>query len=85
MHEMEKPRICKVVINMGIGESGEKLANAESLLETLTSQKPIKRKAKQLYPKPVDRYFLASLLRQCNMCRLDNQNKQSNLKSTIGA
>ena len=47
MHEMEKPRVSKIVINMGIGESGEKLANAESLLKTLTGQKPIKRKAKQ--------------------------------------
>lgn len=47
MHEMEKPRIEKVVINMGIGESGEKLAKAESLLENLVNQKPIKRKAKQ--------------------------------------
>ncbi|HDN81799.1 MAG: 50S ribosomal protein L5 [Methanomicrobia archaeon] len=47
MHKTEKPRIEKVVINMGIGESGEKLANAESLLENLIDQKPIKRKAKQ--------------------------------------
>jgi len=47
MHKTERPRIEKVVINMGIGESGEKLANAESLLENLIDQKPIKRKAKQ--------------------------------------
>jgi len=47
MHEMETPKIEKVVINMGIGESGEKLASAESLLGDLVDQKPIKRKAKQ--------------------------------------
>jgi len=28
-----------------------------------------KRRAKQLYPKPVDRYFLASLLRQGNTAK----------------
>jgi large subunit ribosomal protein L5 len=44
---MEEPRVQKVVINMGIGESGEKLASAESLLESLIDQKPIKTKAKQ--------------------------------------
>ncbi len=47
MHEMEEPRIHKVVVNMCLGESGERLTKAISLLEELTNQKPMKRKAKQ--------------------------------------
>lgn len=34
--------IPKIVVNMGVGDSGEKLATAETLLETLTEQKPIR-------------------------------------------
>ncbi|MEA1993991.1 MAG: 50S ribosomal protein L5 [Euryarchaeota archaeon] len=47
MHEMESPRIHKVVINICTGEAGEMLVKAEKLLANLTDQKPIKRKAKQ--------------------------------------
>lgn len=47
MHEMERPRIHKVVVNICTGESGESLLKAEKLLADLTDQKPIKRKAKQ--------------------------------------
>jgi len=36
-----KPRIAKVTINIGVGESGEKLKKAESVLEGVTKQKPI--------------------------------------------
>jgi large subunit ribosomal protein L5 len=37
---MRKIFIPKIVVNMGVGESGEKLATAETLLEELTGQKP---------------------------------------------
>jgi large subunit ribosomal protein L5 len=35
------PRIEKVTINIGVGEAGERLKKAESVLESLTGQKPI--------------------------------------------
>lgn len=47
MNVMRNPRIEKVVINMGIGESGEKLEKAEKLLLQLTDQKPLRTKAKK--------------------------------------
>ncbi len=37
---MQSPRIEKVVVNIGVGESGEKLVKAEKLLEKLTGRKP---------------------------------------------
>jgi large subunit ribosomal protein L5 len=36
-----KPRLAKVTVNIGVGESGEKLKKAESVLEGVTKQKPI--------------------------------------------
>jgi len=39
---MRKPRIEKVVVNIGVGESGEKLGKAEKLLEELTECKPVR-------------------------------------------
>jgi large subunit ribosomal protein L5 len=44
---MRKPRIEKVVINMGIGESGEKLEKAEKLLQQLTDQTPVRTRAEK--------------------------------------
>ena len=44
---MLRPRIGKVVVNMGIGESGERLRKAEKLLQELTGQSPSLRKAKR--------------------------------------
>jgi large subunit ribosomal protein L5 len=44
---MRRIEIDKVVINMGVGEGGEKLAKAEKLLTEITGQKPIKRTAKR--------------------------------------
>jgi len=44
---MRRIEIDKVVINMAVGESGEKLAKAEKLLERIAGQKPIKRLAKK--------------------------------------
>ncbi|WP_461863765.1 50S ribosomal protein L5 [Thermococcus sp.] len=46
-HPMRKPRIAKVTINIGVGESGERLTKAEKMLEGLVGQKPIRRRAKQ--------------------------------------
>ena len=46
-HPMRKPRISKVTINIGVGESGERLTKAEKMLESLVGQKPIRRRAKQ--------------------------------------
>jgi large subunit ribosomal protein L5 len=44
---MRRIEVDKVVINMAVGESGEKLAKAEKLLERIAGQKPIKRLAKR--------------------------------------
>ncbi|MHC1600895.1 MAG: 50S ribosomal protein L5, partial [Candidatus Nezhaarchaeales archaeon] len=44
---MRKLKIGKVVVNMAVGTSGEKLAKAATVLEMLTGQKPSFRKAKK--------------------------------------
>lgn len=44
---MLKPKICKVTVNISVGQSGEPLEKAGKVLQQLTSQKPVKRKAKQ--------------------------------------
>jgi len=44
---MRKPRIAKVTVNISIGHSGERLVKAAKLLEELTGQKPVFRKAKK--------------------------------------
>jgi len=36
-----KPHIAKVTVNIGVGEAGEKLKKAESVLAGVTKQKPI--------------------------------------------
>ncbi|GAB6136107.1 50S ribosomal protein L5 [Thermococcus prieurii] len=46
-HPMRKPRIAKLTINIGVGESGERLTKAEKMLQDLVGQKPIRRRAKQ--------------------------------------
>jgi len=46
-HPMRRVFIGKVVVNMAVGESGERLANAAKVLEQLTGQKPTFRKAKK--------------------------------------
>lgn len=35
------PRIAKVTINIGVGEAGERLKKAETLLENITGHKPV--------------------------------------------
>ncbi|MHC1599571.1 MAG: 50S ribosomal protein L5 [Candidatus Methanospirareceae archaeon] len=44
---MRRIEVDKVVINMGVGESGEKLAKAEKLLDSIAGQKSVKRTAKR--------------------------------------
>lgn len=46
-HPMRKVFIGKVVVNIGVGESGERLAKAAKLLEELTGQKPSLRRARK--------------------------------------
>ncbi len=43
---MRRVEVNKVVINMGVGESGEKLVKAKKILERIAGQKPIERTAK---------------------------------------
>lgn len=47
---MQDLRIQKIVVHMGVGESGEKLAKAEEVLSTITTQKPVKALAKKTQP-----------------------------------
>jgi large subunit ribosomal protein L5 len=47
MNSMRRPKVEKVVINMGVGESGEKLEKAEKLLDELSGQKSVRTKAKR--------------------------------------
>ncbi len=44
---MRKPQIEKVVVNFGVGASGEKLVKATNVLESLTGQKPVQRKTQK--------------------------------------
>ncbi len=44
---MLRPRIAKVTVNIGVGESGERLEKAARVLEQLTGQKPSYRKARK--------------------------------------
>lgn len=43
---MLKPRIEKVVVNINVGKSGEPLDKASTVLQELTNQTPVKKKAK---------------------------------------
>jgi len=44
---MKRLKIAKVVVNMAVGTSGERLAKAAQVLEQLTGQKPSFRRAKK--------------------------------------
>jgi large subunit ribosomal protein L5 len=44
---MLKPRIDKVVVNLNVGKSGEPLEKASKVLQELTNQTPVKKKAKK--------------------------------------
>lgn len=43
---MRKPRMIKCVVNMGVGQGGEKLRKAFDVLEMLTDQQPVETLAK---------------------------------------
>lgn len=47
---MLTPRIDKITVHIGVGESGERLNNAEKILETITGSTPIRTKAKRTLP-----------------------------------
>ena len=42
MNPMRELRIAKVVLNIGVGEAGERLAKAESVLQKLSGCKPVR-------------------------------------------
>lgn len=46
MNPMKEIRVDKVVLNMGVGEGGDKLAKAESVMGKIASQKPARTYAK---------------------------------------
>jgi large subunit ribosomal protein L5 len=50
MNPMEQVRIAKATVNIGVGESGERLARAEKLLKTITNQKPVRTFSKVTNP-----------------------------------
>ncbi len=41
MNAMRELRVEKVVVNIGVGEAGERLVKAEKVLEMVTGQKPV--------------------------------------------
>jgi large subunit ribosomal protein L5 len=47
---METARIGKVTVNIGVGESGERLGKAEKLLQKLTAKKPVRTASKHKIP-----------------------------------
>ncbi len=49
-NKMREIRLEKVTINIGVGEPGEKLEKAYTLLERITGMKPVKTKAKKRLP-----------------------------------
>lgn len=43
-----KPKIAKITVNIGVGEAGEKLTKAETVLQNLTGQKPVQTLSKTM-------------------------------------
>ncbi|NLM30002.1 MAG: 50S ribosomal protein L5 [Methanomicrobiales archaeon] len=50
MSAMKEIYIDKVIVHMGVGESGEKLVRAEELVKQITGQKPVRTIAKRTQP-----------------------------------
>ncbi|MCK9308586.1 MAG: 50S ribosomal protein L5, partial [Methanoculleus sp.] len=50
MSAMRDIYIDKVVVHMGVGESGERLVKAEDLVKKITGQKPVRTIAKRTQP-----------------------------------
>ena len=42
VNPMSMPRIAKVVVNIGVGEGGDRLTNAEKVLEIVTGVTPVR-------------------------------------------
>ena len=42
MNSMRKLRIAKVVLNIGVGEAGERLSKAETVLQKISGSKPVR-------------------------------------------
>src|ERR1700752_2355350 len=47
VHAMRKISVSKVVVNIGVGKSGEAVERARKVLDQITGQKPSERKAKE--------------------------------------
>jgi large subunit ribosomal protein L5 len=50
MNVMLQPSIDKVVVHVGVGESGQRLVNAETILKVITHQSPVRSIAKKTLP-----------------------------------
>jgi large subunit ribosomal protein L5 len=50
MNPMRTPSIEKITVHIGVGESGERLAKAEALLESIVGQKTVRTIAKKTIP-----------------------------------
>ncbi len=50
MTSMRTPSIEKITVHIGTGESGERLTNAEKLLQVIVKQKPVRAMAKKTIP-----------------------------------
>lgn len=50
MNPMEEVKIAKATVNIGVGESGERLGRAEKLLQTITGQQPVRTYSKVTNP-----------------------------------
>ncbi|MEN6551695.1 MAG: 50S ribosomal protein L5 [Methanobacterium sp.] len=50
MNPMEEVKIAKATVNIGVGESGERLARAEKLLSNITGQQPVRTYSKVTNP-----------------------------------
>ena len=50
MNAMLEPSIDKVVVHLGVGESGQRLVNAETIMKAITHQQPVRSFAKKTLP-----------------------------------
>ena len=50
MNVMLQPRIEKVVVHIGVGESGQRLVNAETIMTEITGHNPVRSLAKKTMP-----------------------------------
>ncbi|MFC3958685.1 50S ribosomal protein L5 [Halovivax cerinus] len=49
-HAMRRPRVEKVVVHMGVGQGGRELADAEDIIEDVTSQESVRTLASKTEP-----------------------------------